>query len=84
MHWWGRHHPQPRPALERTASDPALLRETVSLEHTRSAQIVGEVVNRIAGERPAAAVEAEASDSTRYPASRRAPVAPVSIATARS
>ena len=58
-----------------------LATETPSLEHARSAQIVGEMLNLIAGERPGAAVVTAGSVSTRRRTSRRAAAAPVSIAT---
>ena len=57
-----------------------LATETPSLEHTRSAQIVGEMVNLIAGERPGAAVVTAGSVSTRCRTSRRAAADPVSMA----
>ena len=57
-----------------------LATETPSLEHARSAQIVGEMVNLIAGERPGAAVVTAGSVSTRRRTSRRAAAAPVSMA----
>ena len=57
-----------------------LATETPSLEHAQSAQIVGEMVNLIAGERPGAAVVTAGSVSTRRRTSRRAAAAPVSMA----
>ena len=47
-----------------------LATETLSLEHARSAQIVGEVLDLIAGERPGAAVVTAGSVSTRRRTSR--------------